>query len=140
MFKVNELFFVSGQIDHESIMTLKEENFENIICNRPDNEEPDQPTKKSVEDICKKNFLNFYDLEFKPGDIDFDKILKTFKIISEKKKTLAYCRTGTRSITLWAFASCNNMDVDQILDAVAQAGYDLNHLRDVLVGYKASLS
>tara|TARA_B100000963_G_C22633139_1_gene676065 strand:- start:1099 stop:1521 length:423 start_codon:yes stop_codon:yes gene_type:complete len=140
MFKVNELFFVSGQIDHELIMTLKEENFENIICNRPDNEEPNQPTKKSVEDICKKNFLNFYDLEFKPGDIDFDKILKTFEIISEKKKTLAYCRTGTRSITLWAFASCNNMDVDQILDAVAQAGYDLNHLRDVLVGYKASLS
>ena len=121
-------------------MHLKDENFDNVICNRPDNEEPNQPTKKSIKDVCNNNHLDFYDMEVKPGDVDFDKISKTFEIISKKKKTLAYCRTGTRSITLWAFASCNNMEVDQILGAVTEAGYDLNHLRDVFTGYKASLS
>lgn len=140
MFKVTEQFFVSGQIDAETVMHLKDENFHNIVCNRPDNEEPNQPTKKSIKDVCNNNHLDFYDLEVKPGDVDFDKISKTFEIISKKKKTLAYCRTGTRSITLWAFASCNNMEVDQILGAVTEAGYDLNHLRDVFTGYKASLS
>ena len=109
MFKVTEQFFVSGQINPETVMHLKDKNFHNIVCNRP-------------------------------GDVDFDKISKTFEIISKNKKTLAYCRTGTRSITLWAFASCNNMEVDEILGAVTEAGYDLNHLRDVFTGYKASLS
>ena len=132
MFKVTEQFFVSGQIDAETVMHLKDENFHNIVCNRPDNEEPNQPTKKSIKDFCNNNHLNFYDIEVKPGDVDFDKISKLFEIISKKKKTLAYCRTGTRSRICGAFASCNNMEVDQILGTVTEAGYDLNHLRDVL--------
>ena len=78
-------------------MHLKDENFHNIVCNRPDNEEPNQPTKKSIEDVCNNPHLDFYDIEVKPGDVDFDKISKTFEIISTNKKTLAYCRTGTRS-------------------------------------------
>ena len=40
MFKVSENFFVSGQIDSNSIPALKAESFKTIICNRPDNEEP----------------------------------------------------------------------------------------------------
>ena len=85
MFKVTEQFFVSGQIDAETVIHLKDENFHNIVCNRPDNEEPNQPTKKSIKDVCNNNHLNFYDIEVKPGDVDFDKISKTSEIISKEK-------------------------------------------------------
>ena len=75
------------------------------------------------------------------GDkINMYSIVDNLEKISKDKDVIIYCRTGTRSITLWAFASCNNMEVDEILGAVTEAGYDLNHLRDVFTGYKASLS
>lgn len=140
MFKVSENFFVTGQIDSNSIAALKAESFKTIICNRPDNEEPNQPIKTELKLECEKNDINFHDIEFKPGDLDFQKITLTEKIILEDKKTLAYCRTGTRSITLWAFASCKNKKVDEVLENVSEAGYNLSHLKDVLVSYKASLS
>ena len=140
MFKVSENFFVSGQIDSNSIPALKAESFKTIICNRPDNEEPNQPIKTELRFECEKNDINFHDIEFKPWDLDFQKITLTEKIILEDKNTLAYCRTGTRSITLWAFASCKNKEVNQVLENVSEAGYDLSHLKDVLVSYKSSLS
>ena len=38
----------------------------------------------------------------------------------------AFCRTGTRCSTLWALSQANNMSVDDILGAAAEAGYNLS--------------
>ena len=45
---------------------------------------------------------------------------------------LAYCRTGTRSATLWALGVASKLSVDAILKTTARAGYDLNSLRSRL--------
>ena len=41
--KVNENFCVSEQITFDDLYAIKEAGFKTIICNRPDNESPDQP-------------------------------------------------------------------------------------------------
>ncbi|MDY7099213.1 MAG: sulfur transferase domain-containing protein, partial [Pseudomonadota bacterium] len=42
---------------------------------------------------------------------------------------LAYCRTGTRSATLWALSQAGHLSTDAILKTAASAGYDLSGLR-----------
>ena len=45
---------------------------------------------------------------------------------------LAYCRTGTRSITAWALTQAGQGSADDIIDAAAAAGYDLSSLESLL--------
>jgi sulfide:quinone oxidoreductase len=42
------------------------------------------------------------------------------------KPVLAYCRTETRSATLWSLARANDLPVADILSATKQAGYDMS--------------
>jgi len=50
---------------------------------------------------------------------------------------LAYCRTGRRSTMLWALAEARTHDVDSILAATNNAGYDLAAMRPKLVDIAA---
>ena len=43
-------------------------------------------------------------------------------------QVLCYCRSGTRSTTLWALSQAQNMPADEIISAAANAGYDVSHL------------
>ena len=45
---------------------------------------------------------------------------------------LAFCRTGTRSTTLWALTQATEQDTGSILATAEQAGYDLSKLADRL--------
>jgi uncharacterized protein (TIGR01244 family) len=40
----------------------------------------------------------------------------------------AFCRSGTRSTTLWALSQAGKMDADDIIRQAAEAGYDMSHL------------
>jgi uncharacterized protein (TIGR01244 family) len=40
----------------------------------------------------------------------------------------AFCRSGTRSTTLWALSQAGTMDADEIIAEAADAGYDMSHL------------
>ena len=51
-----------------------------------------------------------------------------------KGPILAYCRTGTRSISLWALTEAKTLDTDAVLSATKQAGYDLSAMRSQLLG------
>jgi sulfide:quinone oxidoreductase len=41
---------------------------------------------------------------------------------------LCYCRSGTRSTTLWALSQAGRLPADEIISAAANAGYDVSHL------------
>ena len=103
--KVEEKFFVAGQIFPSDIKSLKEQGFQTIVCNRPNGEEEDQPFYAEIEKTCNENDIKCFFIPISPGEIDPGKVFELNSIIQEEKKTLAYCRTGNRSITQWAFAN-----------------------------------
>ena len=39
-----------------------------------------------------------------------------------------YCRSGTRSTTLWALSQAGRLGADEIIALAANAGYDMSHL------------
>jgi uncharacterized protein (TIGR01244 family) len=48
-------------------------------------------------------------------------------------KTLAYCRSGTRSTLLWALAQAKSgMSPEEIALAAMKAGYDVSPIRPML--------
>ena len=49
-----------------------------------------------------------------------------------EKPALAFCRTGTRSTTLWALAASDRLSPQEILQTTSGAGYDLETLRPQL--------
>ena len=60
MHKVEEKFFVAGQIFPSDIKSLKEQGFQTIVCNRPNGEEEGQPIYEEIEKTCKENDIKCF--------------------------------------------------------------------------------
>ncbi len=124
----------------KDIAQLKQEKFECVLCNRPDNEEQDQPSVEMIKSECLANGIEFLHLPISPGDFNLEVIMETEKVLKTAKKTLAYCRTGTRSTMLWAFAKTKDLEVDEVLKITDHSGYNFQHLKELLETYKSTSS
>lgn len=98
-------FFVAGQITPEDVPALKEHGFASLICNRPDGEEPGQPTVAEVTKAAEEMGL---ELVFIPVDHSSDLHDAATRTADALKRlpapVLAYCRSGARSTTLFQAA------------------------------------
>ncbi len=117
---------VTPQVTIEDLPAIKEKGFRSIICNRPDGEGADQPTFKEIEAAATKLGLN---MAYQPimmgkvGDADADEFAKLMTELPGP--VLAYCRTGTRSATLWSLTQAQTLTTADILSATKAAGYDM---------------
>ncbi|RPF73554.1 MAG: TIGR01244 family phosphatase [Thiotrichales bacterium TMED285] len=140
MKRIYENFYAANQIQAKDIAQLKQEKFECVLCNRPDNEEQDQPSVEMIKSQCLANGIEFLHLPISPGDFNLEAIMETEKVLKTAKKTLAYCRTGTRSTMLWAFAKTKDLEVDEVLKITDHSGYNFQHLKELLETYKSTSS
>jgi len=127
--KIINDYVVSDQITEEDIEQLKEAGFKTIFCNRPDNEEQNQVTVKSIQDKAIKSGLNFIHQPVIGGQIsqnDIDEFSDHYD--DAEKPIFAYCRTGTRSSMLWALSESGKRSIDEILKLTSAAGYNLSNL------------
>ena len=127
--KIINDYVVSDQITEEDIEQLKEAGFKTIFCNRPDNEEQNQVTVKSIQDKAVKSGLNFIHQPVIGGQItqnDIDEFSDHYD--DAEKPIFAYCRTGTRSSMLWALSESGKRSIDEILRLTSAAGYNLSNL------------
>lgn len=101
-----ERFFVAGQITTGDVDALSAQGFKMIICNRPDGEEPDQPTEAEIRQAVENAGMTFVFVPFNPAMPD-PNMVPDFAAAWEQSegKVLAYCRTGNRSSRLWAAIS-----------------------------------
>jgi sulfide:quinone oxidoreductase len=101
-------------------------NFRTIINNRPDAEEPGQPTSAEIEVEASRLGLDYIHLPVVPGKITDEEAERFGEVIARRKgPVLAFCRTGTRAAALWALSQSGKRSVDEILKTAAAAGYDL---------------
>lgn len=100
---LSDLFFVAGQMMPTEMSTLKAEGFGTVICNRPDGEEPHQPSSEEVRSSAEAAGLKFFYVPFNPTNPDPQMVEDFAKAMSEaaEGKVLAYCRSGNRSSRLW---------------------------------------
>lgn len=123
-------FAASPQIRPEDVAQAAAAGYKTIVCNRPDGEADDQPRAAEIAEACRAAGVEFRYLPVKPGKIT-DELLASFDetLRGCKAPMLGYCRTGTRSATVWALARSKMLSPDAILAATGGAGYDLSGLR-----------
>lgn len=117
---------VSPQITPEDIQSIKDQGFRSIICNRPDGEGADQPSFDELSAIAKKLGLETRYIPIVSGKVSDEDAHIFDEALSELPgPTLAYCRSGTRSATLWSLAKAETLSVADIMAATKSAGYDM---------------
>ena len=126
-------FSVSAQIQPADMAELAHQGFTAIICNRPDGEEPGQPRVDDLREAAQAAGLAFHHIPVSGGTFPAPAVA-AFAAVRRGTpgRTLAYCRTGNRSITLETLANPNERDADELLWMAEAAGYDLSGLRDRL--------
>ena len=117
---------VSAQVMPADLAAVKAAGFRAIICNRPDGEGADQPTFDEIAKAAKKAGIETTYLPIVAGKVSDDDVAAFDQALTDLPgPVLAYCRTGTRSATLWSLAQAGRRSIPDILAATKAAGYDM---------------
>ncbi|MCV6585340.1 MAG: bifunctional protein tyrosine phosphatase family protein/NAD(P)/FAD-dependent oxidoreductase [Marinibacterium sp.] len=118
---------VSPQIAASDIAAIRQAGFRSIICNRPDGEGADQPGFDEIAAAARADGIEALYLPVQSGmvhDADADAFGKALGDLPGP--VFAYCRTGTRSATLWSLSQAKVLSIPDILAATRAAGYDMH--------------
>ncbi len=123
---INSQISVAPQVKPEDMADFAQQGFRSVICNRPDGEGADQPSFEEIEAAAGKLGMEARYLPIvagKVGDEDAEEFGRLME--SLPKPILAYCRTGTRSATLWSLSQADKLPLSDILSKTKAAGYDM---------------
>lgn len=128
--KLTENIYVAPQLSAADVAEIDGMSFRSILCNRPDNEQEDQPAYENIRQQADALGLA---IEYQPvnGSVITDEDVDEFsnQLQDLPMPTVAYCRSGTRCTVLWALSQAGHRSIDEILQIAASAGYSLEALR-----------
>ena len=131
--RVTDAFAVAPQIDTDDVDAIVAAGYKTLVANRPDGEGGiDQPRMGPIRARAEALGLTFAALPFS-GAPTPEVVERMANILNEAPQpVLAYCRTGTRSITAWALTHAGQGAGEDIIAAAGEAGYDLSSLESLL--------
>ena len=128
MKKVEDGVWVAGQVRPEELAGLP---VRIVVNNRPDGEEPGQPTSAEVAAAAEAAGLAYRHIPIAGAFSQAD--VEAMASALDEGDALAFCRSGTRSTYLWALARAARGEDPETLSArAAAAGYDLTPIRALL--------
>lgn len=125
---------VAPQILPDQMADIAAAGFVAIVNNRPDDEEPGQPSGAEIQAAAEAAGLAYTAIPvthagFGHGQLDAMRAA----LDAADGPVLAYCRSGTRSCNLWALAEAKaGGDSAELVEKAAGAGYDLSGMRPTL--------
>ncbi len=127
--RINEHISVSPQINPVDLVAIKAAGFVTVINNRPDGESPDQPSSAQMQAAAEAAGLAYHYIPLGRDGVSPDMVAETEAVLEGSNgPVFAYCRSGTRSTTLWALSQAGKLPAQEIVSAAAHAGYDMSHL------------
>ena len=132
--QLDEKTLVSGQIAPEDVAELKRHDVKMIVNNRPDGEDPDQPTGAAIRAAAEEAGIAYRHVPIVrgmgPTDIE---AMRDAMHEAGDGKVLAYCRSGNRSTLAWAVARREDGAALEELEAKAEAaGFSLAPIQHLL--------
>lgn len=120
---------VTTQVTPAAIAAAKVAGFRAIINNRPDREEPGQPSSAELEVAAKASGLEYHHIPVVPGEFS-DAQIDAFCGAMDgcAKPALAFCKSGMRATSLWALSQAGKLTADEILRQSTACGYDVTPL------------
>lgn len=125
---ITDNFSVSDQLQVADIEALAAQGVKSLICNRPDGESDDQIPFAEIEAAAQEHGIPIRHIPVVSGQIGEQDVQAFSEALSSlPKPILAYCRTGTRSINLWALgAGGKSYPSAELMSLGQKAGYDLS--------------
>jgi sulfide:quinone oxidoreductase len=131
--QISPFLSVSPQITAADVGILASRGFRTIVCNRPDGEADDQPSADEIGAAAARHGLTFHAHPVRAGQVSDDDVTRFAAVLRESEgPVLAFCRTGTRSISMWALSEAHHLAIDAILSTAQSLGYDLTSLTERL--------
>ena len=126
--RVTDDLSVAPQIGVADVAEAKRMGFATIINNRPDGEEPGQPSGAEIEAAAKAQGLAYVHVPVRgaPGPAEVEAVRQA--VDAADGPVLAFCRSGTRSITTWSIGQMVSgaMSRGDLVSLGRAAGYDLS--------------
>lgn len=124
--QLDESYFVAPQLIEADLAMLKSQGFERIINNRPDAESDDQPSGQSIRAAAELLGMEYVSNPMDLSSLSQEHVDLQGGALLDDKKTLAFCRTGTRSSVLWLLLeNGKGADSTDLMSFVSGKGFDL---------------
>jgi uncharacterized protein (TIGR01244 family) len=126
--RVTDDFTTAPQISLADVAEAARLGFKTVISNRPDGEEPGQPTAAEVEAAARAAGLAFFHVPVRGGPTP-EQVDQTKAILAQADgPVLAFCRSGTRSIVTWSLSQAETgaHTPAELVGLGRTAGYDLS--------------
>ena len=96
---------ITAQITPEQVATLAESGIKTIINNRPDGEEPNQPTSAEIAAAAEKSGLAYKEVSFAGNELNQNHVETFADFFNQAEQPiLIFCRTGNRSTGIYEAA------------------------------------
>ena len=132
--QLTDNLWASPQITLADVERAKAEGFTHIICNRPDDEAPGQPSALEIGSAAKQHGMGFTSVQVSSAGFSLPQVDAMQDALAKGgDKVLAYCRSGTRSTLLWALAQAKaGADLEDIDRRAFAAGYNTSAIRPTM--------
>ncbi|MCI3134615.1 TIGR01244 family sulfur transferase [Phenylobacterium aquaticum] len=126
--RVTDQLSVSPQIALSDLARAAARGFKLVINNRPDGEEPGQPTSAEMEAAAKAAGLAYAHIPVRGGPTPDQVEAERLLLEDAPGPVLAFCRSGTRSIVTWSIgqAQAGTRTREELVGLGEIAGYDLS--------------
>ena len=100
--QINDEYSVTGQITPADLDDIKALGFKSIVCNRPDDEEPGQPSFDEVAARARELGLDIAYVPVGRMGVDGQAVKGVVDALDEfARPMLGYCRSGARSTAIY---------------------------------------
>lgn len=124
--KVTDRLSVSPQISADEARAAADAGFVLIIQNRPEAESEGQPHGADIEAAARAGGADYLFLPVVGRPTPEQAKAQAEAVAAAKGPVLAFCRSGTRSVTAWAMGeAASGRDPEELVRLAAAAGYDL---------------
>lgn len=124
---------VSGQIQPSEVAALKGSGVTMIVNNRPDGEEPGQPSSAEIGEAAKQAGIAYRHVPILRGIGPADVEQMAEALEAADGKVFAFCRSGNRSTLAWAVARrAQGAPVEDVEQCAERAGVELTPVAHLL--------
>ncbi len=125
LIKLTEKLSVSGQPEPSEMGAIASRGFKVVVCNRPDNESPGQPSMDDMQAATEAAGMKFVRYPVTPATFPGSDLAGLGQVFDGSDNVYAYCRTGTRSANLWV-ASRSAAEKAAAAESARAYGVDLS--------------
>lgn len=125
--RVTDSLSVSPQVSEADMASAAAQGFVLVINNRPDGEDPSQPSSATIEAAARAAGMDYLHVPVRGGPTQEQVDAVRAATDAADGPVLAFCRSGTRSIVTWSIGQAlAGEDRETLVNQGRDAGYDLS--------------